>query len=257
MSFASIAWTARWPEQKDALAEALAVAAAFGASIGPVDIEVVGDAAEAGAATLAQLAGDGIGEDELPDVTLTSAADAAPGRRSIELLAEQFALDGERRLRTTPPIFSTGTPEDGVAAGAALSALATGPAPKGVVLIGDGLDGIGPVAEQAAVTVVALSPLTRRVATALDFTHTVDAQPRPPHPARMPAASVVALDGRRAEDLRLAAGAPGAMVALGSAGQHGRLSLAAYGLTLLERREGLVLARAAAPVAAAPVAQLA
>jgi hypothetical protein len=242
MSFALTGWWARWPEDAETLVQALAIAAAFRTEFtGRLEIAIVGDIESAGVALPAALSDAGIADSELPEVMLGGAGDPPPHGQHIGAFAEVFALADERRVRTSAPVFSAGLPDDRAIADAACVALSEHPDAARVVMIGEGLDGIGDVSARAPVSVVALSPLTRRVARALTLAHPVLAVARPPHPARLPEGDIVALDGRRAADIRLAAGADGAVLAIAHGGRLTPECLAAYGVDWIIKRDDVVL----------------
>jgi hypothetical protein len=242
MSFALTGWWARWPEDGETLVQALAIAAAFRTEFtGRLEIAILGDMAAAGAGVPAALSQAGVADSELPEVVLGGAEDPAPLGHHISAFAERFALADERRLRTAAPVFSVGLRGDHAIADAACVALSEYPDAARAVMIGDGLDGIGDVSARVPVTVVALSPLTRRVAHALTLSHPVSAISRPPHPVRMPVGDVVALDGRRAADIRLAAGAEGAVLAIAHGGRLTPECLAAYGVDWIAKQDDVVL----------------
>jgi len=243
MSFPLTGWWAQWPEDGETLLHALAVASAFRERFaGCLRIAVVGDIVSAGASVEAGLTEAGISHSDLPDVVLEPGPGPTPGGQRIDGFAELFAVADERFLRMTPQTFSFGLPDDCAIAAAASAALHAAPAAARVVMLGDGIDGIAAVAGQAPVTVVALSPLTRCVAAALALGHPVDAVSRPPSPVRMPAGDIIAIDGRRGADLRLAPGVPGALVAIAHAERLSPLCLAAYGLDWIDRHDEVVLA---------------
>jgi len=247
MSFRMTGWWARWPEDRETLVQTLAVAAAFREGFtGRLDIAILGDIAGAGADLPSALRETGIVDAELPEVVLGGADDPPPHGQHIDAFAELFALADESRLRSAAPVFSVGLPADGAVANAACVALSANPDSAHVIMLGDGLDGISEVGARVPVSVVALSPLARRVACALTLPHPVHAISRPPHPVRMPRGEIVALDGRRAGDLRLAAGVQGALLAIAHGARLTPECLAAYGVSWVARHDEVVLARVSA-----------
>jgi hypothetical protein len=216
---------ARWPDDRDALARSLAVAAAFREHCNELPIAVIGDAAEAGGATLATLAAAGIEDTDLPDVMLDAAAAAPEGWLPVAALAGVLADTMEWYRQ--PSVHDGGGRDVWQAAIAAAEASA----PESAIVVAESVDGLAELAALVPVTVVALDPGIRRLARRCRAAHPVAAVPRPPHAAHLPAAELIAVDGRRADDLRLAVAAPRAVVA--EAGALESLALAAFGLDVV------------------------
>jgi len=78
----------------------------------------------------------------------------------------------------------------------------------------------------------------------------VSAVARPPRPARMGDCDILALDGRRLADLRLATGAQASLVAVACAEHLSDRALAAFGFRVLARPGALALVRTADRTAA-------
>jgi hypothetical protein len=224
---------ARWPDDRDALARSLAVAAAYREHCSELPIAVIGDAAEAGAATLATLAAAGIEDTDLPDVMLDAAATPPAGWQPVAALAGVLADTMEWYRQ--PSVHDGGGPEVWRAAIGAVEA----PGTESAIVVAECVDGLAELATLVPVTVVALDPGIRRLARRCRGAQPVAAVPRPPHAVHLPAAELIAVDGRRADDLRLAAVAPRAVVAEG--GALGRLALAAFGLDLAAADDNGVL----------------
>lgn len=94
--FPSTGWVAHWPSDAEALARALAVAAAFPDAVGELEIGVAGSLVEAGEQTLLRLAQAGIRDSDLPSVLLRPANpdDLAPISELPVRLAQAAAAKG-------------------------------------------------------------------------------------------------------------------------------------------------------------------
>lgn len=210
-------WSAELPRDRDALASALAVAAAFPRHLGSVGVAITGDV-EGGLRDLREdLTAGGVSEDDLPDVALY-AATGPGGEPGIAGFAEAVAFVDEYHRR---PYTIEGEPA--VVWEAALEEV-DARTPQAVVVITDGLDGAAAVAGVAPLTVVSGVPSVRRLASRLE---NVDTVPRPPGAFGLPEGSVV-VTGVRADDLRLAAAGGRERVVV--AGEVSPLVLRAFGL---------------------------
>jgi hypothetical protein len=211
------AWSAELPRDREALASALAVAAAFPTRVGAISVAVSGDVETGLRDVHEDLAAGGVDEADLAAVTLTPAS--APGDEpSISGFAEAVALADEFYRR---PYTIEGEPA--AVWEAALIEVETR-APRAIVVITDGLDGAAAVAALAPLTVVSAVPSVRRLASRLEG---VDTLARPAGSFPLPDGAVV-VTGPRADDLRLAAaGGRGRVVV---AGEVSPLVLRAFGL---------------------------
>jgi hypothetical protein len=211
------AWSAELPGDREALASALAVAAAFPARVGALSVAVTGDVEGARRDLLADLAAAGVTEADLPELTLHEAAGPG-GEPSIAGFAEAVALADEFHRR---PYVIEG--EAAAVWEAALLEVQARP-PRAVVVLTDGLDGAAEVAAIAPLTVVSAVPSVRRLASRLEG---VDTMARPTGAFGVPEGAVV-VTGARADDLRLAAAGGRERVVI--AGDVSPLVLRAFGL---------------------------
>jgi glycosyltransferase involved in cell wall biosynthesis len=233
-------WLARWPEDADALAAALAVATAYPAAVVDIEIGVQGDLAVAGEEALRRLGEHGIEPDDVPSILLRPAAagDELPIAELPGRLAAAGALMEEVWL---------GDAHDQAAP---LESTAVAPGTK-LALIGESLDALPALAEVGPVTLVSDSPLARSAAVRLEAAHPVVALDRASAAAALASVEAVLVDGRRAADVQLA-GASGRYgspaVAIRGAGRLTGLALEAFGLREVERHPS------GATLLAAPVA---
>jgi hypothetical protein len=234
-------WLARWPEDGDALAGALALGATYPHLLADLDIGIAGDVAEAATATLERLGAEGLTPEELPDMLIRPAAetDTLP----IADLPEQLAKACEQSRE-----FHELWIGDDHGEGAASGLIKLGGADsRHVALLGDELEGLRELAGSGPVTLVTGAPLVRSVAAALNLDHPVRAVAREDSAAEIAGADVIAVDGRRPEDLWLARVATAAgTVVIAHGTRHTAASLAAFGLapTAVDEATGTVLATA-------------
>jgi hypothetical protein len=211
------AWSAELPRDREDLASALAVAAAFPTRVGAVTVTVSGDVENGLRDVHEDLAAGGVDEADLAGVTLTPAA--APGDGpSVAGFAEAVALADEFYRR---PYTIEGEP---AAVWEAALVEVEAHAPRAIVVITDGLDGAAAVAAVTPLTVVSAVPSVRRLASRLEG---VDTMPRPTGAFGLPEGAVV-VTGPRADDLRLAAAGGQERVVV--AGEVSPLVLRAFGL---------------------------
>jgi glycosyltransferase involved in cell wall biosynthesis len=217
-------WLARWPEDEDALTGALALAAIYPELLAGIEIGIEGDVAQAATATLERLGAEGITHESLPDMLVRPATDTDT-RSLTELPAHLVSAK-------TNELWIGDDHGDGAADG--LLALG-GAGEQHVALIGDELE----LAHRGELTLVTDAPLVRQVAEALGIT----AAGR--DGSAVASADVIAVDGRRPEDLWLAraAGKNGTVV-IAHGTRHTAASLRAFGLapTAVDEPSGTVLA---------------
>ena len=232
-------WLTRWPEDAEALAGALALAAAFPEHLTSLEIGIDGDVAEAAGQTLATLAGDGVGDSDLPDMLIRPAA--ATDQRPLAELAKRLGEACEE-ARSHGEIWIGDDHGDGAASGLLRARLPL-QAGRHVALLGDELESVAELASVGPVTLVADAPLVRCVAAQLQLDSPVRAVARSHGAGPLAEADLVAVDGRRPEDLWLAGAAAGTVVVSHGA-RHSAASLRAFGLvaTGLDEESGTVLA---------------
>jgi glycosyltransferase involved in cell wall biosynthesis len=236
-------WLARWPEDADALAAALAVATAYPEAVVDLEIGVEGDLAEAGEQTLRRLGEHGIAPDDVPSILLRPAA------AGDELPVAELPARLAKSAAQPPGELWIGDAHDS----APLEAAAVGVSPgTAVAAIGDDLDAVPALAASGPVTVVSDSLLVRSAVAQLEADHPVVALERAGAAEALASVQAVLVDGRRAADLSLAGesgryGAPA--VAIRGAGRLTSLALEAFGLREVERdpSSGTVLATPVAP----------
>ena len=243
-------WWARWPHDAEALLRALAVAAAFAHRLPELRLAVDGDVDAAGAMLLERLALAGVREEDLPDVGIAPGRPGDPARH-VARLPDRLALAGE--YGRMPSQGWEGSGHDAVWAAAACAVSLDAP----VLAVAETLAGAPEVADVAPLTGVAQSALTRRRLRALRARHASRAVPRPPSAADLPAAALVALDGRHPEDLRLAAAPRAERIAIARGERLSAPALEAFGLSLVERGAAAVLAAPRQPRRTKPMAPLA
>jgi hypothetical protein len=217
-------WLARWPEDEDALTGALALAAIYPELLAGIEIGIEGDVAQAATATLERLGAEGITHESLPDMLIRPATETDT-RSLTELPAHLVSAK-------TNELWIGDDHGDGAADG--LLALG-GAGEQHVALIGDELE----LAHRGELTLVTDAPLVRQVAEALGITAARRDE------STIAAADVIAVDGRRPEDLWLAraAGKNGTVV-IAHGTRHTAASLRAFGLapTAVDEPSGTVLA---------------
>jgi glycosyltransferase involved in cell wall biosynthesis len=217
-------WLARWPQDADALAGSLALGAIYPELLAGIEIGVEGDVAQAASATLERLSAEGITHESLPDMLMRPAT-AQDTRPLTELPAH---------LASTKPneLWIGDDYGDGAATG--LRAL-EGAGDRHVALIGDELE----VPHDGPLTIVTDTPLVRQIAEALGIAAASRDE------KAVATADVIAVDGRRPEDLWLAraAGKDGTVV-IAHGTRHTAASLRAFGLapTAVDEPSGTVLA---------------
>jgi hypothetical protein len=224
-------WLVRWPEDEDALAGALALAAAYPDLLAGLEIGIAGDVAEAATATLERLGAEGVTHESLPDMLIRPAGES--DARPLDELAGELARASRRELHE---LWIGDDHGDGAASG--LLALG-GAATQHVALVGDELERVGELT--GPLTLVTDAPLIQQIAHALAIT----AVSRDDSESHLAAADVIAVDGRRPEDLWLAqaAGAQSTVV-ISHGSRHTAASLRAFGLapTAVDEPTGTVLA---------------
>ena len=203
-------WLAQWPVDSDALAGALALSAAFPEHLAALEIGIEGDVAEAAGETLERLAADGVTEAGLPDILIRPATEA--DRLPLAELAEHLARACDH------PAAELWIGDDH-GDGAAESLLQASIDDAHLALISDDLDRITELAATGRLTLISDSPLLRSVCNAL-----------PRNQIDLLDADLLALDGRRPQDLWLAARARAATVLVAHAERHSAASLRAFGL---------------------------
>src|SRR5689334_4955759 len=217
-------WLARWPEDEEALAGALALASIYPELLAGIEIGIDGDVAQAATATLERLGADGITHESLPDMLIRPATGA-----DTRALAE---LPAHLATARTHELWIGDDHGNGAADG--LVALG-GAGDQHVAVIGDELN----LAHGGPLTIVTDAPLVRRVAEALGIT----AAGRDEN--AIATADVIAVDGRRPEDLWLARAASNSgTVVIAHGSRHTTASLRAFGLapTAVDEPSGTVLA---------------
>ncbi len=236
-------WLARWPEDADALAAALAVATAYPEAVVDLEIGVQGDVAEAGEHALRRLGDHGIASDDLPSILLRPAA--AGDELSVAELPARLAQAAAQRSSEV----WIGDAHDPVPLEPAAVGVSPGAA---LAVIGESLDPLPELAARGPVTVVSDSLLARSAAAQLESAHPVIALERKGAAEALASVQAVLVDGRRPADVRLAGesgryGSPA--VAIRGAGRLTGLALEAFGLREVERDPGggTVLATPVAP----------
>lgn len=230
-------WLARWPDDCEALARALAVATAFPDSIADLEIGIEGDLAEAGEETLRRLAEHDIAADDVPSVLLraATAADALP----VSVLPARLAA-----AAPSPREIWVGDAHDEAPLDPAVAT------PGETAIIGESLDALPELASRGPVVLISDSPLARAAAVELEAAHSVRAYERRRAAEALAEADTVLVDGRRPGDLHLA-GESGrqspAMVSIRAAGHLTLLALEAFGLREVARDGDTVLAAPARP----------
>lgn len=197
-------WVANWPDDRDGVARALAVAAAFPELTGSFRISLAGELTGVSADLAGSLAANGISESDLPDVTIVAATPGDSGLPHVDGLPGALAAGCEYSRRASVPAFppgDVGYRDVWTAAGRALAENEEATA----TLITDSLEGSEVVASPCRVTVVSGCPLTRRNARR----HSFAAVPRPPSAKHLPSASFLVFDARRPDDLALAGASDG------------------------------------------------
>lgn len=188
-------WAAGWPQDRVALVQALAVAAAFPALVGAVRIEVAGDVAAALAGLVEDLAAIGLSPDDLPTVELM--ASDGPLAAHVGGLPAALAASCEYERRAWMEVFPNDDVQHtdvwAVAAEAAASR-------RTVTVLVETLGGLSSVRNADGISMVCGQPALRRLARRSGVGAVV---PRPPSARYLPAADLIVCDGRRPDDLAL------------------------------------------------------
>lgn len=190
--FPHAVWNCAWPHECVELINALAVAAAFPELVGPLEINLTGDANEAFEVVRAGLTEAGI---EPPEIRLRPVP-VLPEELWIGRLPTDLVTACEHERRRWIPVFfdPAGANVDLWQAAAAVLAedeRAT------VTVVVDGLDGCDAV-DFERTTVVSGNGALRQEA----HRRGIAAVPRPPSARHLPSSSALILDARRPDDLK-------------------------------------------------------
>ena len=191
-------WTAAWPQDRVALVQALAVAAAFPELVGAARIMIAGDVEAALATLLEDLAALGLSPDDLPTVELM-AGDGA-GAAHVGALPATLAASCEYERRSWTEVFPHDDVQHAAVWALAADAVASG---RTVTVLAESLDGLGEVPSPDRISMVCGQPAVRRRARRSGVGAVV---PRPPAARYLPTADVIVCDGRRPDDLALLGG---------------------------------------------------
>jgi hypothetical protein len=191
-------WAAAWPQDRDALVKALAVAAAFPELVGAVRIDIAGDVEAALAALLEDLAALGLSPDDLPTVELM--AGEGPLAAHIGALPATLAASCEYERRSWTEVFPRDDVEHAAVWAIAADTIASG---RTVTVLAETLDGLSAVPSADRISMVCGQPAVRREARRSGVGAVVA---RPPVARYLPAADLLVCDGRRPDDLALLGG---------------------------------------------------
>ncbi len=191
-------WAAAWPQERAALVQALAVAAAFPELVGAVRIEIAGDVDAALATLLEDLAAIGLSPDDLPTVELM-AGQGSPATH-VGALPATLAASCEFERRSWTTVFPRDDVQHAAVWEVAADAVASG---RTVTVLAETLDGLSAVPSAGRISMVCGQPAVRRLARRSGVGAVV---PRPPAARYLPVADLIVCDGRRPEDLALLGG---------------------------------------------------
>jgi hypothetical protein len=221
----SSCWTVAWPGERDALARAAAIVAAWPELAGRVIGHVRGDAEAARRAVRQDLLAVGVDELDLPDIELLPAALGAPRAVSIAHLPAALVegCEYDRRPYVSP------LPEDDPLREIIweLAARVLADVAPAVTVVTHALDGADRLSadDLRGVTLVSGSIAARRRGKRRGML-TV---PRPPAPGYLTHEGLVLVDARRPDDVALAVGS-GAAYVLANAQHVNAMALVALGV---------------------------